>query len=93
MKKNIITDFLEWRREKKLIQIVRELELEEKEKTMLSSLDKAILDKMSIFAYNRVCKELIEWNVTDEWVRGFLQWNKFFKSFFRKYNILENNKK
>lgn len=68
-----------------LVEINKTLELEEEEKKALSSLDKAILDKLSIMMYNRVAKELIENGVSDEWTRGFIQWNRFFKSFFRKY--------
>lgn len=90
-RKQLKEDFLEWRKEKQRgIEIDKNLELEEREKIALSSLDKAILDKLGIMAYNRIAKELIEGEVSDEWVRWFIQWNKFFKSHFRKY--LEPNK-
>lgn len=78
----IVRDFIAFR---KLIKAIKKIELEENEKVSVQNFDRWIIDKIGQQVLANLWNEMINWEITPEYIRGFKHWVWIYLSYFRKY--------
>lgn len=78
----IIKEFLEFKRAET---VYEKIELTQKDKAILETLDKETLDKILLLTYNNLAKDLLKEKYEREYVLWYKHSIQHIRSYFRKY--------
>lgn len=81
---NIIKEFLLYR---EMIKSFQKIELQDSEKIKLETFDKDLLKKIINLSLENLYREMLSWDLKEEYVRWYKHWLIHLLTYFKKYII------
>ena len=78
----IIKEFIAFR---KITKAIEQMEFSNWEKVEIEKMNRELIKRIWTNVINSLSNEMINWNLSVEYIRGFKHWASMYTSVFRKY--------